>query len=286
MRRRLESLGVATADGADTSSSPVVAALYAAYMHAAGDRRSSASLVDEGTRTLHQLRDRGLDLGLDDEATVDARLEAIYANARAALYATVEPNVIADVSTHVLHVRTTAASRDDYLAHPPAGERLGRDDARAVASLYRLRRPEIQVVISDGLNANAVNEQLRTVLPGLRQALSVSGRHVGEVDIVVQNGRVRVGYEIGGLTGSSIVIHLIGERPGTGLNTLSAYITYGLDPAGRLRWSRDLDHSVTTAVCGIHPRGKRPEAAAAEIARTVARIMELRKSGVALATSS
>jgi hypothetical protein len=38
----------------------------------------------------------------------------------------------------------------------------------------------------------------------------------------------------------------------------------------------DLDHSATTAVCGIHPKGKPPHAAAAEIARTVARMIEQR----------
>jgi ethanolamine ammonia-lyase small subunit len=258
--------------------------LYAEYMKAGGDRRSTVALVDEGLRTSQRLRDRGLDLGIDDEAAADERLEAIYANARAALYAVVDPHVIADVSSRSMHVRTAAGSRDDYLAHPPAGERLRDDDARAVAALYSVRRPDVQIVVSDGLNANAVNEQLRPLLPELRRTLSAGGRHVGEVDVVVQNGRVRVGYEIGGLTGASIVIHLIGERPGTGLNTLSAYVTYGLDPAGRMRWSRDLDHSVTTAVCGIHPRGKPPKVAGTEIARVVARMLELRKSGVALAS--
>ena len=98
----------------------------------------------------------------------------------------------------------------------------------------------------------------------------------------MQNGRVRVGYEIGGLVGAAVVVHLIGERPGTGLNTLSAYVTYGRDELGQSRWRRDLDHSATTAICGIHPKGKPPQAAAEEIARTVSRILEQRKSGVAL----
>jgi ethanolamine ammonia-lyase large subunit len=284
MQKRLAALGVAIDASHREPETMTAARLYAEYMKAGGDRRSTVALVDEGLRTSQRLRDRGLDLGIDDEAAADERLEAIYANARAALYAVVDPHVIADVSSRSMHVRTAAGSRDDYLAHPPAGERLRDDDARAVAALYSVRRPDVQIVVSDGLNANAVNEQLRPLLPELRRTLSAGGRHVGEVDVVVQNGRVRVGYEIGGLTGASIVIHLIGERPGTGLNTLSAYVTYGLDPAGRLRWSRDLDHSVTTAVCGIHPRGKPPKVAGTEIARVVARMLELRKSGVALAS--
>ena len=74
----------------------------------------------------------------------------------------------------------------------------------------------------------------------------------------------------------------VGERPGTGLNTMSAYLTYGRDMAGQPRWSRDLDHAATTAICGIHPKGKPPQDAAAEIARTVDRIFDQRKSGVAL----
>ena len=98
----------------------------------------------------------------------------------------------------------------------------------------------------------------------------------------MQNGRVRAGYEIGGLVGAAIVIHVIGERPGTGLNTASVYITYGRDEAGLPRWSRGLDHSVTNAVCGIHPK-KSPQAASAEVARLVSRISEERRSGVALA---
>jgi ethanolamine ammonia-lyase small subunit len=120
----------------------------------------------------------------------------------------------------------------------------------------------------------------------LRRALIESGSSAGAIDIVVQNGRVRVGYQIGGLVGAEVVVHLLGERPGTGLNTLSAYITYGRDDAGAWRWSRALDHSATTAICGIHAKGKSPHTAAMEIARTVARMFAQRASGVALKTTT
>jgi len=63
---------------------------------------------------------------------------------------------------------------------------------------------------------------------------------------------------------------------------LSAYITYGRDQTGTPRWGRDLDHSATTAICGIHPKGKPPQDAAIEISRTVSRIVAQRASGVAL----
>jgi ethanolamine ammonia-lyase large subunit len=282
MASRLEAVGVLTRDGDARSRALTTAQLYAMYAKAGGDARSISALHDEGVRRLGELRERGLDLGIDDAADSDVRLDAIYANARAALYATVDEHLIKDAAVRPVNVRTAATSRDDYLSHPPAGERLREDDARVVAGMYPTRRPQVQMVISDGLNANAVNEQLRVLMPELRRALSSGGHHVGESVVVVQNGRVRVGYEIGGLTGATVVIHLLGERPGTGLNMLSAYVTYGFDAAGRPRWNRGLDHSLTTAVCGIHPKGKPPHAAALEIARIVGRSLEQRASGVSL----
>jgi ethanolamine ammonia-lyase small subunit len=82
-----------------------------------------------------------------------------------------------------------------------------------------------------------------------------------------------------------VVIHVIGERPGTGLNAMSAYLTYGRDVVGRPRWDRSLDHAATTVICGIHPRAKPPHVAVAETARTVAQILKQRKSGVALTSA-
>jgi ethanolamine ammonia-lyase small subunit len=120
------------------------------------------------------------------------------------------------------------------------------------------------------------------MLPPLRRALAAAGLHVSGVDVVIENGRVRAGYHAGAIVDADVVLHFIGERPGTGLDTLSAYVTYGRDAAGRPRLTSDLDHSATTAICGIHRRGKPPAAAVDEIARLLRRVVETRRSGVAL----
>ena len=169
--------------------------------------------------------------------------------------------MIRDATVQPLVVRTEAASRDEDLAAPPSGERLRDEDARAVAVVYPRRRPQVQIVVSDGLNANALNEQLRGMLPGVRHALAAAGHHVGERDVVVRNGRVRAGYDVGGRAGADVVVHFIGERPGTGLNTLSAYVTYGRDAAGAPRWSRDLP------TLGDHRRVRHPPAGQAARSR-------------------
>jgi ethanolamine ammonia-lyase large subunit len=103
--------------------------------------------------------------------------------------------------------------------------------------------------------------------------------------VVVDHGRVRAGYHIGELLQPEVVLHLIGERPGTGLHTLSAYCTYGRDPHGQWRWRPDLDHACTTAICGMHQHGKRPEVAVQEIVQAVQRMLEQRCSGIALSTA-
>jgi ethanolamine ammonia-lyase small subunit len=261
-----------------------VARFYADYQKAGGDRRSTATLEDEARLRIQELQERGFDLELS-AAQSDSRVDRLYEHARAALYSTIDAGVIADACPQSITVRTRSESRDQYLNHPEAGERLRAKDAARLRGAVR-SAPEIQLVISDGLNANAVNEQLRALIPPLRRLLIEQGHRLAEPAIVVHNGRVRVGYQVGGLVDALVVIHVIGERPGTGLNTVSAYITYGRDQDGASRWSPALDHAMTTAICGIHPRGKAPEIAVVDISRTTRLILATRRSGVALQSTT
>jgi ethanolamine ammonia-lyase large subunit len=114
--------------------------------------------------------------------------------------------------------------------------------------------------------------------------LRSSGK-LAETDIVIANGRLRAGYHIGSALAPDAIVHIIGERPGTGLDAVSAYLTYGRSAEGLPRWKVDLDHSCTTAICGIHPKGKPPETAAEEIAACVARMLQKQCSGVLLRQS-
>jgi len=286
MQKRLTELSALSESGAGAD------ALYAAYHKAGGDTRSLDTLRDEGAKKIGALAERGFDLGYGcgenygDPPAVSARITRIYSNARRALYATIDEAVLSDSSPRYFRVRTRSSDRDDYLAHPATGELIADEDTVRIQALHPARRPQVQIVVSDGLNANAVNENLRSVLPGVRRELLAAGHHVSEIDIVIENGRVRAGYHVGSLLEAEMIIHLIGERPGTGIDTLSAYLTYGLDDKGQSRWgsrtAAGFDHSLTTAVCGIHRRGKTPERAVEEIVRLVDRMFAERRSGVAL----
>jgi ethanolamine ammonia-lyase large subunit len=288
MKKRLVALGVMNEAGELSGNGQTTDTLYAMYAKAGGDRRTIETLREEGAKKIAALAERGFDLGYGSARNYKAlpviikRMEALYGHARRALYATIDEAVIEDACEHFLRLHSLSSNRDDYLAHPASGEALPDIEAQRVRVLYPSRRPQIQIVISDGLNANAVNENLRAVLPALRKQLAESGFHVGDIDIIIENGRVRAGYQIGELLDIDAIIHLIGERPGTGLNTLSAYLTYGRDTTNCSRWHQGIDHSWTTAVCGINAKGKQAAAAAEEITRCIRRMFKLRLSGVAL----
>jgi ethanolamine ammonia-lyase large subunit len=285
MKRRFIALGLMNESGQETRCG--AESLYARYQKAGGDTRMFETLREEGEGKIDELKERGFDLGssIDQKSSLNtkstSRIDRIYAHARRSLYARLDDSVIRDVCSRSVRVRTIATDREDYLAHPPAGEAICDRDTARIRALHLVERPRVQFVISDGLNANAVNENLRLVLPSLRQQLLKSSHIVSDYDVVIENGRVRAGYDVGSLLDVELIIHFIGERPGTGIDTMSAYLTYGRDPAGRSRWA-SIDHSSTTAVCGIHRRGKRPEIAAEEIVRLVNRIFEQGCSGVSL----
>jgi ethanolamine ammonia-lyase small subunit len=178
------------------------APLYALYQRAGGETRSVDMLRGDGAKKVAALRERGFDLGYgwtagyEDPPEVSARMQAIYSHARQSLYAKLDEAVLKNASPRHARIRTRATDRDDYIAHPPAGEAVRDEDAAGLRSLYASRQPRVQIVISDGLNANAVNENLRKVLPELRRRLTQAGHDIGDTDLVIDNGRVRAGYHL------------------------------------------------------------------------------------------
>ena len=125
--------------------------------------------------------------------------------------------------------------------HPAPADR--RDAERRVARARRRRFAtrsaaayDVQIVVSDGLNALALTDDghLAPYLDGAAPRLcSPAGLRPAPEHVVVTNGRVRAGYRIGEmLFGGARAggrrrrsVHVIGERPGNGHHTFSAYVT-------------------------------------------------------------
>jgi ethanolamine ammonia-lyase large subunit len=118
---------------------------------------------------------------------------------------------------------------------------------------------------------------LETFLPIIYNNLAALNLSVAEAPIVIRNGRVRAGYEVGellfGKEGSRkhCVLHIIGERPGTMHRNFSVYIT----AASASNWSSrgKVDHDITRVISGISDTAYLPKDAAVEVASIVAELM-------------
>jgi len=119
-------------------------------------------------------------------------------------------------------------------------------------------------VIPDGLNARAIMDEghLEPLLKEIRRELKDAGLTVSEKNIVVTSGRVRAGYAIGDLlfakadaNKTKALLHIIGERPGSGHHNYSVYIA---SPKGDVWAQKKVDHDVVRVVSGISDTGTSP----------------------------
>jgi len=98
------------------------------------------------------------------------------------------------------------------------------------------------------------------------------GYTVSSSNIVITHGRVRAGYACGevlfgnwtNIDRNKGIIHIIGERPGSGHHNFSAYLT----AASTSTWSErgKVDHNISRVVSGISDTALDPVRAAAETA--------------------
>jgi ethanolamine ammonia-lyase large subunit len=249
--------------------------VYLQYCRRKGDARPEAEIRAEGAQRMAAVRQRGVFLAeghgarpSDLEPRLAAEIRRIYEEGKRSIWAEFDATFTAAMAG-ASFIATRSTDRTDYILHPTTGEAL--DDA-AVAAVEGLRAQQrgqydVQIVVSDGLNALAIMDQaqLTPFLRGLRDGLARDGYHVAPVDLVVTRGRVRAGYRIGeqlfaGLPGRRAILHVIGERPGTGHNTFSVYMTC---PTGA-DWARrgKIDHDVTRVVAGIANTALAPRLAA------------------------
>ena len=264
MGRFFAELGVLDERGAPGPHYGDTLGVYVHYCRRRGDARPAEALRAEGAEQMRAVRARGVFLtsghgaqpwDLDPEIAREVR--GIYDDAKLSIWAEWDEASLAALPD-ALVLRTRAENRAGYILHPATGEELSEESALAVQRLREAQggRFDVQVVLSDGLNALAMNDraQLAPFLEALARELRRAGRRAAPRPIVLRRGRVRAGYRVGerlfgGLPGRRAILHVVGERPGTGHRTFSAYLTA---PDGAL-WGRvgKVDHDITRVVAGI-----------------------------------
>jgi ethanolamine ammonia-lyase small subunit len=173
----------------------------------------------------------------------------------------------------LFEVTTLARTKAEFLLKPELGRALDKVSRIDLTS----RCPpgaDLQVAIADGLSATAVRVQVPTLLPLLAAEVSQRNWRFGQ-PFFVRHGRVGVLNDIGELLQPTVVVLLIGERPGLATaESLSAYMAY------RPHASHDDAHR--NLISNIHARGIPHDQAASRIAQLAACMIQLQTSGVTI----
>ncbi|WP_412071293.1 ethanolamine ammonia-lyase subunit EutC [Pseudomonas fluorescens] len=127
-----------------------------------------------------------------------------------------------------LLLHSAAADRNSYLQRPDLGRKLSDESAQALRE-YAAAHPggvDLAIVVADGLSALAVHRHTLPFITRLEEQMGADGWSMAPV-VLVEQGRVAVGDEIGQLLGAKMLVMLIGERPGlSSPDSLGLYFTY------------------------------------------------------------
>lgn len=238
--------------------------VFLKYCRKKGDVRTDEQILYEGRQQLARVRGRGVFIAQgrgenpwDLEPKLEHDIRTIYADAKKSIWTELEPAFVGTIPNAVT-LSTQSVDRTDYILHPESGERLTRLSDEVLHTLRQQHngKYDVQIVVSDGLNALAIMDpaHLTPFLSRLREGLVKEGYRPAPEHIVVRSGRVRAGYRIGetlfaGLKGNRVILHVIGERPGTGHHTFSIYITG--PHASTWGAPGQVDHNITKVVSGV-----------------------------------
>ena len=298
-------LGVIDHDGKPTEHFGDPIWVYQAYLRALGDTRSEAEIRADGQAAIARVRARGVFLseryGKDYSklpVDLDEHVHRIYDDAKKCIWGELPANFESHLPNAV-PITTRSIDRNDYILHPIGGEELSEESASKLSQLSNQYQDRIDtvIVLSDGLNALAstTDEQSSRLIAALRKELTDGGYHVADETLIVRSGRVRAGYRIGETmfkhrgvspqTEQTVttaipqkpsnakrlnMVHVIGERPGSGHRTLSIYLTSAESEV----WSipSKVDHNITKVVSGIATTALAPEVAAETALRLLRQI--------------
>lgn len=278
--RFFQELGVIDSQGRPTEHFGDPVWVYLKYRRKKGDTRNEREILGEGQTQIAANRSRGVFIAQghgqnawDLDPEIEKETRQIYADAKKCIWTEWDPQFFPQIP-EALHLATKSTNRTDYILHPETGEQLPKNSEARLNKLRERQAGEcdVQIVISDGLNVLALMDEghLAPFLSRLRETLLQEGYHPAEEHIVVTSGRVRAGYRIGEVlfghrAGRSAILHIIGERPGTGHHTFSVYITSALGQ----NWGQPgkVDHNITKVVSGIAVTALSPAEGALETVR-------------------
>jgi ethanolamine ammonia-lyase small subunit len=167
-----------------------------------------------------------------------------------------------------LIVQSQAEGRTQYLQRPDLGRRL----APASRALLKPGPHDAALVLADGLSAQAIQQQGAT----LAKLVFFSKVWTFAAPVIALQARVALGDEIAEALGATLVVMLIGERPGlSSSDSLGAYLTYAPKPGV----TKDADRN---CISNIRPDSLPVEEAAKRILAMIGLAKKLQCTGTLL----
>ena len=260
--------------------------VYYKFLKAKNDQRSLEEIYEEGNMAISRIENRGVPIaqGFGDkywqpEPSLDERVHHLYNDARVSLWTEFSSSFIETIPPNVL-LATKSQDRKDYVYHPATGEVLSSKSIESINTIknsWKGTVPDIQIVISDGLNPRALMDEghLLPFLNGLIEKLQDQNYSLSSTHIVLKNGRVRAGYACGEIlfgqkasaSKGNGIIHLIGERPGSGHHNFSAYLTVAKPSLWKTKGT--VDHNISRVVSGISDTAFNPKDAILETSKII-----------------
>lgn len=184
---------------------------------------------------------------------------------------------LSGLGLNVLQASSLAPDRAAYLQRPDWGRRLDDTAAQALDGVGGVAPPsDLCLVVADGLSSLAIERQAVPLLAALLPRLQ--GWRLAPA-VVVQQGRVAIGDEIGHRLGAACVLVLIGERPGlSSPDSLGLYLTWAPRP-GRHDAERN-------CISNVRPEGLPHDEAAHRAAWLLHTARARQCSGIALKDES
>lgn len=208
------------------------------------------------------------------------RFQADHAGARDAVHSVAEfrrihKDILRELGIDGTFVQSQARNREEYLTRPDLGRKLHHPSREKL--LEYKSYSDIVFVIGDGLSATAINLHSVSLL---QEAISLTKNANLTAHIVLaKEARVALGDEIGEILESSVVVILIGERPGlSNTESIGAYITY----APRVGHT-DAERNCISNIC---PGGLPLKTAAEQIMQLILSALKHQVTGIELNNKS
>lgn len=201
--------------------------------------------------------------------SVTRELKLHQAAAREATYAELDFERLATFGKF-REVKTRASSKEAHLGSPTLGSFLDPESE----SRLKPEGTDVQLVISDGLSAEAVHHNVADLWPTLDDGFRAMKLSAGET-IVARYGRVKLAEAISEKLRNKLTVLLVGERPGGNAEasrSLSAYLVYRVEEEGKTRYEY-------TVLSNIYSKGLPAAEAGSVIVDKVAKILKHRAAG-------